>query len=336
MDRDIDKPSMPLVSVVLPVYNGELFLAEAIDSILAQTYGNLELIIVNDGSTDSTSYIVRSYNDPRIRYYEQTNQGIAKSLNFGIRLACGEYVARQDADDVSMPCRIEKQVAFMVSHPNYGMVGTWAEIWKEDKKTNRSLTHPSTDEVLKFELLFDSYFVHSSVLIRKAVFQEVGYYTPEISRQPEDYELWSRVARVYKVANIPEVLHSYREVDGSLCRTGINPFLDRVINICSENLAYSSDYKFPDKLYKNVAALAHGASWKVEGFPNFRLIYEMLERIVGNFGKSRELEYLAQKRLLEIANSFFVHKYGKTGHLINRIYSVYLRYGYFKLAKGCR
>jgi glycosyltransferase involved in cell wall biosynthesis len=325
VQRNLNKLSKPLVSVILPVYNGEVYLQEAISSILTQTYTNLEFIIINDGSTDRSSSIVRSFEDKRIRFYEQTNQGIANSLNFAITVAQGKYIARQDADDVSMPRRIEKQVAFMELHHDYGMVGTWAEIWKEGKKANRSLNHPSLDKVLRFELVFDSYFVHSSVMIRKSVFHKVGYYNPDICRQPEDFELWSRVARDYKVANIPESLHVYREVKGSLCRTGVNPFKDRVINICSENLAFYSKNKFSDKFYKNVAALSHGASYKLEEVPNFLLIYEMLQNIATNIGESNEIVCSMRKRLLEMVSHYYYNKYGIRGRIIFVFYTIYLR-----------
>lgn len=227
------------LSVIMPVYNGAIYLKEAIDSILCQTYEDYEFIIINDGSTDDTAAIIGKYNDARIRYYEQTNQGLPETLNRCIALARGKYLARQDADDISLPRRFERQVTFLEDHPEYGMVGTWAEIWIKDKKTNRIHKHPSDDLTLRFDLLFDNSFVHSSIMIRKAVFNEIGLYTTDKSRQPpEDYELWSRVSRKFAIANIPEVLQIYREVPKSESRIKMNPIHARVMNISRENLSW--------------------------------------------------------------------------------------------------
>ena len=136
-----DKPALfheILVSVVLPVYNGAKYLRDAIDSMLAQSYANFELIIIDDGSTDDSINIISAFNDPRIRLYSQENQGLAATLNRGITLAKGAYIARQDQDDVSLPNRLSKQAAFLETNPDYGMVGTWASIW-ERNETDRAL-----------------------------------------------------------------------------------------------------------------------------------------------------------------------------------------------------
>ena len=228
----------PELSVLLPVYNGASYLREAIESILGQTYTDFELIVIDDGSTDDSLSVVREFADGRIRVFSQTNMGLAASLNRAIGLAKGRYVARQDQDDLSLPERFEKQVRFLDEHPTAGMVGTWARILTGNAETDRVHKHPSDNATLKFALMFDNPFVHSSMMIRKSVFDSVGLYTTDPSRQPpEDYELWSRIARAYDVANIPEVLQIYREVPKSMSRDRANPFLDRVINISAGNIA---------------------------------------------------------------------------------------------------
>ena len=124
-----------LISVILPVYNGSEYLTESIDCILNQTYSNFEFIIIDDGSTDDSAAIIANYTDVRIRFYSQQNQGLASTLNRGISLANGNYIARQDQDDVSLPNRFAQQVAFLEANPEYGMVGTWAAIWsKQDQR----------------------------------------------------------------------------------------------------------------------------------------------------------------------------------------------------------
>jgi glycosyltransferase involved in cell wall biosynthesis len=249
----------PLVSIVLPVYNGKEYLREAIDSMLNQTFTDFELIIINDGSSDESANIIAAYSDPRIYSVQQDNQGLAATLNRGIALARGKYIARQDQDDVSLPERLARQVEFLQAHPDYGMVGTWATILEGTEPTGRTHRHPEDNLRLKFELLFDNPFVHSSVMFRASVIESVGGYSTDRDRQPpEDYELWSRVARRFKVANIPGPLHVYREMPQSMSRTGDNPFLRHVLAINKENIAWCTADKFSDQSIQDLAALIHG------------------------------------------------------------------------------
>lgn len=257
MDETLKRP---LVSVVLPVYNGSEYLSEAITSILGQTYPNFELIIIDDGSTDDSAAIISSFRDGRIRFLQQENRGIVATLNRGIELAGGRYIARQDADDMSLPERFSRQVSFLESHPEYGMVGTWAEIWQGRAPGQHSHRWAPDDLALKFDLLFDNPFVHSSMMVRKSALHEVGLYSMRGRAQyPEDYELWSRIARRFKVANIPEVLHIYREVPRSLSRTGERPFLKHLIDINNKNMAWATESAFSEQSYQDLAALWHGA-----------------------------------------------------------------------------
>jgi glycosyltransferase involved in cell wall biosynthesis len=256
---------MPTISVILPVYNGFPYLQLAVESILTQEFQDFEFIVINDGSTDSSESIIKSINDSRIRFLQQRNQGLPATLNTAIGLARSEFIARQDQDDISFPLRLQKQAEFLNANPDIGMVGTNAEIWVGDRKTDRLLAHPADDASIKFNLLFDNPFVHSSVMIRRSVFEKIGGYCENKSRQPpEDYELWSRVAREFKVANLPEVLLAYREVPGSMSRTGLNPFLNRLIRISAENIAWYSgrDIESPEVIA--TSKLAHAV---YEGIP---------------------------------------------------------------------
>jgi glycosyltransferase involved in cell wall biosynthesis len=263
--------SQPLVSVILPVYNGSYYLREAIECMLGQTDTDFELIIIDDGSKDDSANIVSAYADPRIRFYSQQNRGLAATLNRGISVAKGRYIARQDQDDTSLPDRLLKQVNFLETHSEYGMVGTWAEIWEETKSTERFHKHPADNLSLKFDLLFDNAFVHSSLMIRKTVFDEVGGYCTDPNRQPpEDYELWSRVARRFRVANIPEVLHVYREMPRSMSRTGNNPFLQHLLKINMENLAWATGGRYSEQSLRDLAALIHGTYPQFSGKTSLR------------------------------------------------------------------
>lgn len=246
----------PLVSVILAVFNGENYIRCAIDSILDQTYTNFELIIIDDGSKDRTAEFISLYTDKRIVFVQQKNLGLSASLNKAIQLARGKYLARQDHDDISLPLRLEKQVAFMEDNPDYGMVGTHSTIWVENSPTLRGHNHPEDFPTLNFKLLFDSFFVHSSVMIRRSAVDVVGGYTLDKSRQPpEDFELWSRIIRCFKVANLPERLLIYREIPTSITRT-VN-FKANLIQISSENLAFMAGLDRPNADTWNIAALYH-------------------------------------------------------------------------------
>lgn len=252
------------VSVVLPVYQGEHTLTPAISSILAQQGidGDVELLVIDDGSTDQSLRlaidIASESNSSNIAIFHHENIGLAATLNRGASLASGRYIARQDQDDIVMPGRLAKQVEFLNANQHIAMVGTWAQIYYGDTQSSRYHRHPSSNAALQLELLFDNPFVHSSMMIRKNVLEEVGGYSTDNSRQPpEDYELWSRVARRYEVANLPEVLTIYREVSGSMSRSGVNPFLDNVIRISSENLHYFLESKYSIDQCVALAELYH-------------------------------------------------------------------------------
>jgi len=319
------RESGPLISVLLPVYNGAPYLAEAIESILCQSYGNFELIIVNDGSNDGSAAIMSKYNDVRIRAYHQGNKGLAATLNRAITLSNGDYLARQDQDDVSFPNRFKKQISFLEANRQYGMVGTWASIWVGDKETNRAHRHPSENFDLQFDLLFNNPFVHSSVMIRKTVFKEVALYSTDKNRQPpEDYELWSRIARKFKVANIPEFLLIYREVPQSMSRTGVNPFLDRVINISAENLAFANGIEGMDQKTIDIASLVHGSYHRYSSTTSFqelrRLLVNAAHHIAKSGGVSSEtLAQRAENYFYSIKHSYLSYKYGSLYTVIQKI-----------------
>lgn len=268
---------MPTITVILPVYNGFPYLRLAVESVLLQTFQDFEFIVINDGSTDSSESVIKSINDSRIRFLQQCNQGLPATLNTAIGLARGEFIARQDQDDISFPLRLQKQAEFLIANPDIGMVGTSAEIWVGDTKTDRLLEHPADDASIKFNLLFDNPFVHSSVMIRRSVFEKIGGYCEDKSRQPpEDYELWSRVAREFKVANLPEVLLAYREVPGSMSRTGLNPFLNRLIRISAENIAWYSGRDIESPEVVAISKLAHAV---YEGIPR-RIRFSRIEAVI--------------------------------------------------------
>lgn len=276
-------------------------LAQALESVLSQNVGDMEILAIDDGSTDATWDVLSMFRDPRLCVLRQDNCGLAATLNRGIGLAKGRYVARQDQDDLVLPGRFARQLAFLDANPDIAMVGTWAQIYSEDLPTERYHRHPCSSEALQLELLFDNFFVHSSMMIRADVLKEVGGYCEDKSRQPpEDYELWSRIARQHRVANLPEVLTVYREVRGSMSRTGESPFMNNVIRIASENLCHVLASRYSAEDCAALAEVYHrGGSREFRSFLTKTKARKMLDTAALSIGGTRQgwsREFLASYR----------------------------------------
>jgi glycosyltransferase involved in cell wall biosynthesis len=204
----------PSVSVIMSVYNGARFLHQAIESILSQTFDDFEFIIVNDGSTDETPVILGSYTAPRMVIIENdSNIGLARSLNKALAIAQGKYIARQDADDFSMPERLARQVTYLDTHPEVGLLGTgsiWVTEDSQDSEVRQSFTENAE---LQQALLADNRFDHSSVMFRRICVEDTGGWYREDFRYTQDYELWLRLSEAWDIANLPEVLYCHRVHD---------------------------------------------------------------------------------------------------------------------------
>jgi hypothetical protein len=288
--------STPTVTVVLPVKNGGRDLPQALETILRQSFTEFELIVINDGSTDETGAYLNSISDPRVRIFHQESAGLASALNHGISLSRGRYIARQDHDDLADPSRIAKQVAFLDAHPDHALVGTRAQIWVGDTPSGRFHDHPIENELLRFDLLLNNPFVHSSVMMRKSALDHVGVYTTDPARQPpEDYELWSRVARHYRVANLAERLTVYREVPSSISRVSAHLFLEKLVTISSENLAHATGVTVPQQVHIDIAALVHGAEARVSRKPDLQAMCAVVAEAGHRIGSGRVGPELAQR-----------------------------------------
>ncbi len=205
----------------MPVYNCERYLGEAIESILGQTFHDLELIIVADKSTDRTDAILEFYRlkDPRIRVVYQEGSGLVPALNQGCRLARGKYIARMDADDRSLPQRLEKQVHYLEGHPDIGILGTWImyiDAAGRLRKVARSFTDP---RIIKWYLYFENCISHPTVMMRMDIIRNLGFYYQE-ALPAEDYDLWVRAAEVTQISVLGEALVEYRIWDG--CASSLN------------------------------------------------------------------------------------------------------------------
>lgn len=206
---------MPLVTVLMSVYNGEKHLRETIDSILNQTFNDFEFIIINDGSTDRSRKIIESCNDKRIVLINQENKGLVKSLNYGISLAMGRYIARMDQSDVSFPGRLQREVDVLEADKEVGLVGVSYIAMDEKGKKIYEDHCPAENEVIQAKLINKNCFCHGAVMFRKRCLEEVGHYR-EIFSMAEDYDLWLRITEKYKARNIDELLYKWRiEISGA-------------------------------------------------------------------------------------------------------------------------
>ncbi len=221
----------PAISVLLPVYNAEAFLTSAIESILAQTFTNFELLCINDGSLDGSEEIIKRFTDPRVVYIKNAqNEGLISTLNKGIDVAKGMYIARMDADDVCVPERLQKQFNWLETHPGTAVVGSHISLidehglqtgeWKEDIQT-------VTYQQVKKTMAWYNCVAHPTVLMRSAIIKKYRYQSNQ--KHTEDYDLWLRLlADGHTIEKVPEKLLLYRvhqkSVTGSILRR-TNPFL---------------------------------------------------------------------------------------------------------------
>lgn len=201
----------PLVTVLMAVYNGARYIRESIESVLAQSFEDFELLIIDDGSTDLTWSVIRTFSDPRVRAARCPRRGLARSLNDGLARARGKYIARMDADDVAMTDRLEKQVAFLDSHPDHVLVSSWV-VFIGDlgfPLQEGTWTIPSSDEELRLRLYKENQFCHGATMIRADALTDAGGYRDRF-RTAEDYDLWLRLTEVGALGAVPKPLVSIR------------------------------------------------------------------------------------------------------------------------------
>jgi glycosyltransferase involved in cell wall biosynthesis len=200
--------SSPLVSVILPVRNAERYVGQAMESILRQTYGDFEIIAIDDGSTDHSLEILKKYasSDKRMNIVSRENRGLVASLNQGLKAARGQWIARMDADDIALPQRFERQLQ-RLEHTGADICGSWVKLFGADR---RVIKHPQTDEAIKMKMIFCAPFTHPAVMMKTEMVRQLGY--DKDWETCEDYDLWERATRAgWKMINIPEILLLYRQ-----------------------------------------------------------------------------------------------------------------------------
>jgi len=213
----VDKNITPCISVILPVYNADLFIEEAINSILNQTVADFELIIVNDGSTDQTASKILLYTDPRIVYVDnEKNIGLIKTLNKAIRLSKGQFIARMDSDDVAMFDRFEKQLDFLRRTPEVGVCGSNVEVFGQWNFVT-DLSYSTID--IEAEMLLKNPIFHPTVMLRREILEKNNIWYDENFKHAEDYQLWVELSKYAKIENLPNVLLKYRWHNNNISST---------------------------------------------------------------------------------------------------------------------
>jgi glycosyltransferase involved in cell wall biosynthesis len=203
----------PAVSVLMGVHNGAPWISRAVESVLAQTLADLELIVVDDGSTDATPGLLAAVGDPRLTVEAQPRAGLARALNRALARARAPLVARLDADDMALPPRLARQRAFLDAHPAVGLLGTAARVVDESGHPVGAIQPPEDDDAIRRALIRRNPFVHSSVMLRRALVEQVGGYDVSFA-VAQDYDLWLRLSRITRMANLAEPLVVRRLVAG--------------------------------------------------------------------------------------------------------------------------
>ena len=291
----------PLVSVVMCTYNTDRFIAEAIDSVLTQTFRDFEFIIWDDGSTDNTREIVKSFRDNRIKYYYHDNTGLGMALRLACAEARGKYIARMDSDDISLPERFAKEVGFLEKHPDYVLVSSAVYDVDEGGKILGRVFPCSSDKVLKGVLLFPSSMIsHPMTMMRREAYEKAGGYIP--IRKSQDLLFWSRLAKHGNFYNISEPLGKYRVLSTSLDHSEnpysmiLRAFLRKMI--CDETVlesdveAYNSLFLYSKRFNNKQSS---------NSFQYNKGVDERLFSIISLFvGKG-----LAEKAIVGLKNSFY-------------------------------
>ena len=221
------------ISVVMPTYNCGEHIYYAINSILKQSFKEFEFIIIDDGSTDNTEAVVKSFSDSRIKYFKLEHKGFIESANFGVSVASSEWIARMDADDIAVPERFEKQIDYLNKNQEYKFISCWYSIFSGTKNSYFVRTPVNHDDILK-QLSLHSVICHPGVIFNKQDFNLANGY---IQNTREDYDLWLRMKDSVTFYNYPEVLMFLRERKNSLSR---NSFVNNSI------LVKKSQDKYPD------------------------------------------------------------------------------------------
>ena len=253
----------PKVSVLMAVRNAERYLHEAVHSILEQTLSDFEFLVIDDCSTDRTSLMLNecARKDPRILLSRNREHiGLTKSLNRGLAVASGEYIARQDADDISLPQRLLREATFLDEHPNVGVVGSSNEYIDESGCSLGVSLRPTDPQFLRWHLFFSNPFIHASVMFRRKIVANLGGYDEKFKRS-QDYDLWSRCSYITELRQLPEVLIRFRKHDNAVSSIFLEEQLDTSIGIMKRNIEAFLGRAVPYEQVRCIRTAGHGAEF---------------------------------------------------------------------------
>ena len=315
----------PTVSIIMSVYNGENYLNTAIDSILNQSFTDFEFIVINDSSSDTSKLIIQSYEDDRIVYLEnEQNIGLAASLNKGIAIAKGKYIARMDDDDVAYPERLNRQISFLEENPEVGVLGTYAKLIGDHKGIRK---HSTNSEELKIRTLFSCQFCHPTVMMRKSVLDEHELNYNEEFKTAQDYELWSRLMKYTNFSTLPEILLDYRVHDKQVSCTKRQLQIDSTKHIYQKMIS-SLNLEFTEEkstLHRKVAGFQF--SQAKQDIPNIGDYFQKL------IEANNELEVFPKHYFSVFLSEYFYNIIRNSNFSWKKKSSIYFRAGfnnYFK------
>ncbi len=310
------------LSVILPAYNAERYLREAISSILQQTFTDFELLVLNDGSVDSTEKVVLEFDDPRIVYIcNERNIGLANTINKGLALAKGELIARMDADDISLPTRLETQVRYLDEHPEVMLCSCAIQ---QFGAAQRQMIGPNDFEQVKVNMLFASAIGHASSVWRKDFFTKNQLAFCQDEFPAEDYGLWTRAVFCGKMVNIPDVLYRYRiypeQVTATDCRATEKCMQIRrnyILRLCPS---------VQENYIQAFLAADHG----ITNYAHWRECVAFVRYVV------RHMAYISSPRLHRVLYGYIAQRARRDAHILPNIYQrtiVRLEGCYFRLIK---
>jgi len=312
----------PQITVLMAVYNGAKHLHESIDSILSQTMGNFEFVIVDDCSQDNTWEILKSYRDPRIHLVRnQTNIGLTRSLNIGLNLARAEFVARIDADDLAYPARLDQQLSFLIKNRKVGMAGSWFEIIDESDNVIEVRKLLTESHLLRWRLCFKNHFCHSAVMFRKAAVLESGGYDGSIPFT-QDYDLWFRLGLNWEIVNIPEILTKWRKSKNSITALKSNEQTKIGDTLSERNLAFISGGPLDGKRRDSLLSLYGKATGPFNASDLAETMMDvetLLEKFMAVYG------YDTPRISIDLRNEIFTHLFTLIWeHTFGRINKVHM------------
>lgn len=303
---------MTKVSVIIPAYNAITYLPASLDSILAQTYTDFEVIIVNDGSTDGTAEWVEQLTNPRVKLISQTNQGNCAARNTGIAHARGEYIAFLDADDLWDSTKLAKQVEMLEQNPEVGLVYTWVERIDQNGKSLGKPFESNLSGNIWEKLLDRNVIATSSTMIRRCCFDNVGKFDENLKSFVEDWDLWLRIAACYPIKVLPEYLLQYRECPTSISKNW--QAMERNYHIVIEKVFASAPSELMFRKGKSYScSYLHLASQLLQSHqPDYAIASNYLQQAVTYYPQMKfSKEYLRLKLTVWLMKWFGINTYHK-------------------------